>query len=82
MAIFIDVLFRFGEITNMFTKLTRSGGHTYVQLVESFRDESSRTRQRTICILGLLDEVGGQVDSLLEGPPWQGDEIPIHTLFW
>lgn len=51
----------------MFTKLTRSGGHTYVQLVESFRDESSRTRQRTICTLGRLDEVGGQVDSLLKG---------------
>jgi hypothetical protein len=28
----------------MFTKLTRSGGHTYVQLVESFRDETGRTR--------------------------------------
>lgn len=63
----IVVLFRFGEITNMFTKLTRSGGHTYVQLVESFRDESSRTRQRSICTLGRLDEVGGQVDSLLKG---------------
>ena len=26
----------------MFTKLTKSGGHTYVQLVESFRDETGR----------------------------------------
>ena len=51
----------------MFTKLTRSGGHTYVQLVESFRDETGRPRQRTVCTLGRLDESGGQVDSLLKG---------------
>ena len=51
----------------MFTKLTKSGGHTYVQLVESFRDENSRPRQRTVCTLGRLDEVGGQVDALLKG---------------
>ena len=51
----------------MFTKLTKSGGRTYVQLVESYRDEFSRPRQRTVCTLGRLDEVGGQVDSLLKG---------------
>ena len=51
----------------MFTKLTRSGGRTYVQLVESFRDEFGRPRQRTVCTLGRLDEAGGQVDSLLKG---------------
>jgi hypothetical protein len=51
----------------MFTKLTRSGGHTYVQLVESFRDEQGKPRQRTVSTLGRLDEAGGQVDSLLKG---------------
>ena len=51
----------------MFTKLTRSGGHTYVQLVELFRDESGRPRQRTVSTLGRLDEAGGQVESLLKG---------------
>lgn len=51
----------------MFTKLTRSGGRTYVQLVESFRDEFGCPRQRTVCTLGRLDEAGGQVDSLLKG---------------
>lgn len=51
----------------MFTKLTKSGGHTYVQLVESFRDDTGRPRQRTVSTLGRLDEVGGQVDSLLKG---------------
>jgi len=51
----------------MFTKFTRSGGHTYVQLAESFRDDTGRPRQRTICTLGRLDETGGKVDSLLKG---------------
>ena len=49
----------------MFVKLTRSGGHTYAQLVESFRDESGKPRQRTVTTLGRVDENGGQVDALL-----------------
>jgi transposase len=51
----------------MFIKLTRSGGHTYAQLVESFRDEHGKPRQRTVATIGRVDESGGQVDSLLEG---------------
>ena len=51
----------------MFIKLTRSGGRSYAQLVESFRDEQGRPRQRTLATLGRADEVGGQVDSLLQG---------------
>ena len=51
----------------MFIKLTKSGGRTYAQLVESFRDEQSRPRQRTLATLGRIDEVGGQVDALLQG---------------
>lgn len=51
----------------MFIKPTRSGGHTYLQLVESFRNEQGKTRQRTIATLGRLDESGGGVDSLLGG---------------
>ena len=57
----------FATLAAKSTKLTRSGGHTYVQLVESFRDETGRPRQRTISTLGRLDEVGGQVDALLKG---------------
>ena len=49
----------------MFIKLTRSGGHSYLQLVESFRNEEGQPRQRTVATLGRLDEVGGGVDSLL-----------------
>ena len=58
---------RSATLALMFTKLTRSGGHTYVQLVESYRDETGRPRQRTVSTLGRLDEAGGQVDSLLKG---------------
>ena len=51
----------------MFTKPTRSGGHTYLQLVEPYRNEESKTRQRTIANWGRLDESGGGVDALLGG---------------
>lgn len=51
----------------MFIKLTRSGGRIYAQLVESFRDEQGRPRQRTLATLGRVDEAGGQLDSLLGG---------------
>ena len=51
----------------MFIKLTRSGGHSYLQLVESYRNEEGKPRQRTVATLGRLDETGGGVDSLLNG---------------
>ena len=51
----------------MFIKLTRSGGHSYLQLVESFRNEEGKPRQRTVATFGRLDETGGGVDSLLNG---------------
>ena len=51
----------------MFIKLTRSGGHTYALLVESFRDAHGKPRQRTVATIGRVDETDGQVDSLLSG---------------
>ena len=51
----------------MFIKLTRSGARTYAQLVESFRDEQGKPRQRTVATLGRIDEHDGQVDALLNG---------------
>ncbi len=51
----------------MFLKPTKSGGHTYLQLVESYRNEAGQPRQRTVASLGRLDEVGGGLDSLLAG---------------
>ena len=49
----------------MFIKLTKASGRTYAQLVESFRDELGRPRQRTLATLGRIDETDGQVDSVL-----------------
>ncbi|NDA73784.1 MAG: IS1634 family transposase, partial [Betaproteobacteria bacterium] len=49
----------------MFVKLTRSGPRTYVQLVESFRDETGKPRQRTLLTLGRLDQADGQVDAVI-----------------
>ena len=49
----------------MFLKVTSSGGHRYVRLVESFRNEDGQPRQRTIATLGRLDEHGGPLDALL-----------------
>ena len=51
----------------MFLKVTSSGGHRYVRLVESFRNENGQPRQRTVATLGRLDEQGGPVDALLGG---------------
>lgn len=50
----------------MFVKLTNSGGHHYVQLVESFRDEGGRPRQRTVATLGRSDRLA-EVDKLIDG---------------
>ena len=36
----------------MFIKVTQSGNRRYAQLVESFRNEQGKPRQRTVCTLG------------------------------
>jgi len=48
----------------MFIKVTQSGGRRYAQLVESFRNEEGKPRQRTVCTLGRL-QAGGEVDTLI-----------------
>lgn len=49
----------------MYIKVTQSGGHSYIQLAESFRDDSGKPRQRVVSTLGRADETGGQVDFIL-----------------
>jgi hypothetical protein len=48
----------------MFIKVTQSGQRRYAQLVESFRNEDGKPRQRTVCTLGRLED-GGEVDALI-----------------
>lgn len=43
----------------MFVKITQSGPRRYVQIVEAYRDDAGRPKQRTIATLGRLDQMSG-----------------------
>ena len=51
----------------MFIKVTRSGECRYVQLVEAYRDDDGRPKQRTVATLGRLDQLDSQVESVISG---------------
>jgi hypothetical protein len=52
----------------VFIKLTRSGPHRYVQLVEAYRDDTTgRPKQRTIATLGRLDQLNTELKSVIAG---------------
>lgn len=52
----------------MFTRLSSSGGRTYLQIVEAYRTESGATRQRLIANLGRLDRLEPKnLDPLING---------------
>jgi len=51
----------------MFVKVTASGNRRYVQLVESYRDDAGRVKKRTVATLGCLDQLGGELDSVISG---------------
>lgn len=52
----------------MFTRLSSSGGRTYLQLVEAYRTDSGATRQRLIANLGRLDKLEPKhLDPLING---------------
>jgi transposase len=50
----------------MFVKLARARGHTYAQIVESYRDANGQPRQRNLLTLGRVDENNGQIDKMLQ----------------
>ena len=64
----------------MFIKLTRSGPNQYVQLVEAFRDEAGRPKQRTIATLGRLDQLGGELKSVISGLQRVTGQTPVAPL--
>jgi hypothetical protein len=51
----------------MHVKVTASGPRQYVQLVESFRDDTGKVKKRTIATLGRLDQIGGELDAVIKG---------------
>ena len=65
-----------GYTLAMFIKLTRSGARTYAQLVESFRDEHGKPRQRTVATLGRIDNLRGFKENVI-----MGHIIPAGTGF-
>ena len=48
-------------------KLTHSGPRSYVQLVEAYRDDARRPKQRTVVTLGRLDQLDAGLDSVISG---------------
>ena len=51
----------------MYIKITKSGPRRYVQLVESFRDDNGRARQRTVANFGRLEQISDNVESIVKG---------------
>lgn len=51
----------------MFIKITRSGPRQYLQLVEAYRDEMGKAKHRTLATLGRLDQIAGNLDSVIAG---------------
>ena len=51
----------------MFIKVTRSGPRQYLQLVEAYRDAAGKAKHRTLATLGRLDQMAGNLDSVIAG---------------
>ena len=51
----------------MYVKITRSGPRRYVQLVESFRNDEGKVKQRTVATLGRVDQMDQSLDSVISG---------------
>jgi hypothetical protein len=51
----------------MYVKVTRSGPRRYVQLVESFRNDEGKVKQRTLATLGRLDRMDDALESVING---------------
>ena len=41
----------------MYTRISRSGGRSYLQLVEGYRTDTGTVRQRLVATLGRLDQL-------------------------
>lgn len=63
----------------MFVKVTTSGPRRYVQLVESFRDEAGLVKKRTVATLGRLDQLGGELNSVIDGLMKVTGRKPLET---
>ncbi|GAA0300968.1 hypothetical protein GCM10008966_22020 [Rhodovulum strictum] len=52
----------------MYTKITRSGGRQYLQLVEGYRNDEGKVRHRVVANLGRLEDLNpAKLDPLING---------------
>lgn len=51
----------------MFIKVTHSGAHRHVKLVEAYRDAEGRPKQRTVATLARLDQLNTELESVIAG---------------
>jgi len=66
-VVFPLTLHRFSGWGNgMFVKLTKFGPRSYVQLVQAYRDDAGRPKQRTVATLR-LDQTGDSVKPMHDG---------------
>lgn len=63
----------------MFVTVTTSGPRRYVQLVESFRDDAGLVQKRTVATLGRLDQLGGELDIVIDGLVKVSGRKPVQT---
>ena len=41
----------------MYTRITTTGGRSYLQIVEAYRDDNGKPRQKVVATIGRLDEL-------------------------
>jgi hypothetical protein len=52
----------------MYTRISKTGGRQYLQLVESFRNDCGKVRTRVVANLGRLDQITpARLDPLING---------------
>jgi transposase len=61
----------------VFIKLTRRGPNEYVQLVEAYRDDAGRPKQRTVASLGRLDQIKTELNSVISGLLRVAGQFPV-----
>ena len=63
----------------MYTRITRSGGRSYLQIVEGFRTEAG-VRQRVVANLGRVDQLDGKkLDPLIHGLQRALGRVPVSA---
>ena len=61
----------------MFIKITRRGPNQYVQLVDAYRDDEGRPKQRTVATLGRIDQLNTELKSVISGLQRVAGQTPV-----